>query len=51
MYNDLHNKREESNLYHWPDDMTEKKPVCELITGKNKITSFKDSVWLKFFPN
>lgn len=51
MYNDLHIKREESNLYHWPDDMTEKKPVCELITGKNKITSFKGSVWLKFFPD
>jgi len=52
LYNDLHDMGPNSTVYHISerDDQTQL-PIIELIFGKNKISSFKSNLMLKFFPS
>ena len=51
MYSDLHSKRDESDLYFHSYDGLNKYPLIEAYFGKNKISSFKGSNWLKSWPD
>lgn len=51
IYNDLHSRRDESDYYHWNYDGTYKMPILESYFGKNKISSFKGTFWLKTWPD
>lgn len=51
MHNDLHSRRDESDHYHWSADGTYKMPIIEAYFGKNKISSFKGTLWLKSWPD
>ena len=48
LYNELHDLGIESNQYFM--NHGKKMPLVEAIFGKNKINDFKDTVWMKFFP-
>ena len=52
MYNEMHGKGAEAVTMHRKTLNGEEKvlPRCEMIFGKNKITSFKDSMFLDFYP-
>lgn len=54
LYNDLHEFGEAATHYHLAfnsgGDQAKKMPRIEIIFGKSKITEFKGSVWLDFFP-
>jgi DNA primase len=48
LYNELHEKGPNATMSHVAGDS--KLPIIEMIFGKNKITSFKSSLYFKFFP-
>ena len=48
LYNELHDLGLEAKKYFLHDG--KKMPLVECIFGKNKINDYKDSVWMKFFP-
>jgi replicative DNA helicase len=48
LYNDLHDIGIESD--HFFTYNNKRMPLVEAIFGKNKINDFKESVWLKFYP-
>jgi DNA primase catalytic core len=50
LYNELHDLRDKSKLY-FTDGNGEKCPVIEHYFGKNKISSFKSSIYYKFYAN
>jgi DNA primase catalytic core len=53
LYNDLHELGPDSEIFHTIVDATgniRRLPRVEMIFGKNKITSFKDSLYFNFFP-
>ena len=51
MYSDLHSKRDDSDHYHWSYDGGHKQPIIEAYYGKNKVSSFKGTLWLKSWPD
>lgn len=54
LYNEMHElgDRAEEHTYHMVNDRDRqvRRPVIELIVGKNKISSFKSSIYFKFHP-
>lgn len=53
LYNDLHELGPNSTIYHNvvdKDGKISRSPRLEMIFGKNKITSFKDSLYFDFYP-
>jgi hypothetical protein len=48
LYNDLHDMGLESKYFFTFNG--KKMPLVESIFGKNKINDFKESVWMKFYP-
>lgn len=54
LYNEMHEKgdRAEEHTYHMVNERhgATRRPVIELIVGKNKISSFKSSIYFKFYP-
>ncbi len=48
LYNDLHDIGIESDYFFTYNN--KRMPLVEAIFGKNKINDFKESVWLKFYP-
>jgi hypothetical protein len=48
LYNDLHDIGMDSSMFFTHDN--KRQPLVEANFGKNKITDFKDRVWLKFYP-
>lgn len=52
LYSDLHEHLDESEIFHVHEVNGEPKklPRVELIVGKNKVSSFKGSLWLDFYP-
>lgn len=48
LYNDLHDIGMESDLFFTFNN--KRMPLVEAIFGKNKINDFKESVWMKFYP-
>lgn len=48
LYNELHDLG--INAKHYFMSHGKKMPIVEAIFGKNKINDFKDTVWMKFFP-
>ncbi len=52
LYNEMHELGPECNIYHTvsSNGKIQKLPRVEVIFGKNKITSFKDSIFMDFFP-
>ena len=53
VYNELADRQqigqEDNTVYYWGSELN-KKPLVELIIGKNKVTESKGSRWLKFAP-
>jgi len=49
LYSELHDLREEALLYTY-DEKGDKVGIIEEIWGKNKISSFKNSIWYQFIP-
>jgi len=50
LYNDLHDMGSQSTVYHLDEDGETHLPIIEIIFGKNKVSSFKSNMMLKFFP-
>jgi replicative DNA helicase len=52
MYNELHELGPQANSYHVTikDGMAQRFPRIEMIIGKNKISSFKNSLYYDFYP-
>lgn len=53
LFNELHELGPNANIYHMVTDAEGKAqrfPRIEMIFGKNKITSFKNSLWWDFYP-
>ncbi|HLX53253.1 MAG TPA: hypothetical protein VKR58_04905, partial [Aquella sp.] len=53
LFNELHELGPNANIYHMVADTEGKAqrfPRIEMIFGKNKITSFKNSLWFDFYP-
>ena len=48
LYNELHDLGIEAK--HYFNYNGKKMPIVEAIFGKNKINDFKDTVWMKFYP-
>jgi DNA primase catalytic core len=53
LYNDMHSRGPNADIFHTVTRNGEKKnyPRIEAIFGKNKISSFKGSVYLDFYPD
>jgi len=52
IYNDLHQKSDDADLFFWRTDSEGRKykaPRIELIFGKNKISSFKGKLYFDFY--
>lgn len=49
LWNELHELRDRATLFH-VDSQGNKLPRLELLVGKSKITAFKGSIFLDFFP-
>jgi len=54
LYNEMHEKgdRAEEHTYHMAPQRNgaTRRPIIEMIVGKNKISSFKSSIYFKFHP-
>jgi len=54
LYNEMHESgdRADEETYFIVNERTGpiRRPIIEMIVGKNKISSFKSSIWLKFHP-
>lgn len=50
LYSHMHDYLEESDCYFTSGAEQKKYPLIEMIVGKNKISSFKGSLWSKFWP-
>jgi DNA primase catalytic core len=54
LYNEMHESgdRAAPETYHSVEERSGpvRRPIIEMIVGKNKISSFKSSIWLKFYP-
>lgn len=53
LFNELHELGPNANVYHMvngADNKLQRFPRIEMIFGKNKITSFKNSLWYDFYP-
>jgi DNA primase catalytic core len=53
LFNELHELGPNANIYHMntdKDGKAQRFPRIEMIFGKNKITSFKSSLWFDFYP-
>ena len=50
LYSHMHDFLEESDCYFTSGNDCKKYPIIEMIVGKNKISSFKGSLWAKFYP-
>jgi replicative DNA helicase len=52
IYNDLHEKGPNAEMYHMAiqDEHPVRLPRIEMIFGKNKISSFKSSLYFDFYP-
>ncbi len=53
MYNELHDLGPQANSYHVVvrDGQPQRFPRIEMIVGKNKISSFKNSLYFDFYPS
>lgn len=53
VHNELHEKKAKAKLYHMAtvDNEPMNCPTIEIEIGKNKITSFKNSLYFDFFPH
>lgn len=53
VHNELHEKKQKAKIYHMEtiDNEPVQCPTIELEIGKNKITSFKSSLYFDFFPH
>lgn len=53
VHNELHEKKQKAKIYHMEtiDGEPINCPTIEIEIGKNKITSFKSSLWFDFFPH
>lgn len=49
IWNEVHERGAKAELFH-TDEEGNILPIVELIVGKNKISSFKSSVFMNFFP-
>ncbi len=53
LYNELHELGPNANMFHITtnkEGQIQRLPRIEMIFGKNKITSFKSSLWYDFYP-
>jgi replicative DNA helicase len=51
LYSDLHSVREKSNKFFWSEDGEKQYGIIEQDFGKNKVNSFKGTVYYKFWSD
>jgi replicative DNA helicase len=51
VYNEMHHFKEKAKLKHLDPDTQLALPVLEIITAKNKVSSFKGTLMYKFWPS